>query len=36
LRAAVGAKISRIEIGTVTIDMRYKNSLEKPRKLGHS
>jgi hypothetical protein len=28
LLAAVGAKISRIEIGTVIIDMRYKNSLE--------
>jgi alkanesulfonate monooxygenase SsuD/methylene tetrahydromethanopterin reductase-like flavin-dependent oxidoreductase (luciferase family) len=28
LLAAVGAKISRIEIGTAIIDMRYKNSLE--------
>ena len=28
LLAAVGAKISRIEIGTVIIDMRYTNSLE--------
>jgi hypothetical protein len=28
LLAAVGAKISRIEIGTDIIDMRYNNSLE--------
>jgi len=28
LLAAVGAKISQTEIGTVIIDMRYKNSLE--------